>query len=70
MIPTREQFRKWSLPSKWSYWAAVIGIPVGIISLAIGIFPFIQSDTQGIERNRLIFQVAQVRSPWYRTEGT
>jgi len=59
MIPTREQFQKWSLPSKWSYWAAVIGIPVGIISLGLGLFPFIQSDTEGIERNRLIFQVAQ-----------
>jgi hypothetical protein len=60
MIPTREQFRnKWSLPSKWSYWAAVIGIPVGIVSLGIGLYPFIQSDTEGIERNRLIFQVAQ-----------
>jgi hypothetical protein len=59
MIPTREQFRKWSLPSKWSYWAAVIGIPVGILSIALGILPFIQSDTERIERNRLIFRVAQ-----------
>jgi len=59
MIPSRDQFRKWSLPTKWSYWAAVIGIPAGILSLGLAVQPFFQRDSAQLERNRLIFQVAQ-----------
>lgn len=59
MIPTRNQYKKWSLPSKWSFWAAVIGIPLGILSLALGVVPFLRPDTAGLERNRLLLRVAQ-----------
>ena len=26
MLPTRNQYKKWSLPTKWSFWAALIGL--------------------------------------------
>jgi hypothetical protein len=59
MLPTRRQYEKWSLPSKWSFWAAVIGIPVGIISLLIGFLPFFGQDAAAIERSQLVLQTAQ-----------
>lgn len=59
MLPTRRQYEKWSLPSKWSFWAAVIGMPVGIVSLFIGFLPLFGKDTTAIERSRLVLQVAQ-----------
>ena len=59
MIPNRSQYRKWSLPTKWSYWAAVIGIPVGVLSLALAVFPFLKTDASRVERVQLLFQVGQ-----------
>lgn len=59
MIPSLKQYRAWSLPSKWTFWSAVIGLPVGIISLLITIFPLSKPDTMEAERRLLLFRVAQ-----------
>jgi hypothetical protein len=59
VIPSRRQYEKWSLPTKWSFWAAVIGIPLGLVSLVIGTVPLFLPSSGDVERNRLLFQVSQ-----------
>lgn len=59
MLPSRRQYEKWSLPSKWSFWAAVIGIPLGIISLLLALLPLRNDDPEVVERNRMLLQSAQ-----------
>lgn len=58
MLPSRRQFDKWSLPSKWSFCAAVIGISLGTISLLFSMLQPHVTDKEKIERIRLILQVA------------
>ncbi|MBI5792895.1 MAG: hypothetical protein HZA63_15620 [Rhodocyclales bacterium] len=50
---------KWSLPAKWSFWASVIGIPLGLISLLLGVLPLVGQDQAAVGRGRLVLQVAQ-----------
>ena len=59
MLPSPRQYDKWSLPSKWSFWAALIGIPLGVISLTVGLLPLFSTDTEKTEHTRLVLQVAQ-----------
>ena len=59
MLPSPHQYKNWSLPTKWSFWAAIIGIPVGLIALMLACVPFFSSDSSKVERNRLLLQVAQ-----------
>ena len=59
MIPTRTQYRKWSLPTKWSFWAAVIGLPIGLGSLLLTIWPLTKSDPLIQERGQLLLKTAQ-----------
>lgn len=58
MFPTTYQYRKWSMPSKWSFWAAVIGIPISIWSLLLTI-PLPPAVNPKEERSRLLFRTAQ-----------
>lgn len=58
MLPTRRQYEKWSLPAKWSFWAAVTGIPLGLVSLVVGFLPVIGQDQAAMDRSRLVLQVA------------
>jgi hypothetical protein len=55
VFPSRRQYQKWSLPTKWSFWAAAIGL----ISLLLTLWPLSGSDTTSTARNRLLLQVAQ-----------
>jgi hypothetical protein len=59
MLPSRSQYQKWSLPTKWSFWAAAIGIPAGLISLLLTLWPPSGSNLTSAEHNRLLLQVAQ-----------
>jgi hypothetical protein len=60
MLPSRQQYRKWSLPTRWSFVAAVIGVPVGVVSLALTALPLVCSDgSTEKERARLLLQTAQ-----------
>jgi hypothetical protein len=59
MLPSPHQYKQWSLPTKWSFWAAIIGIPVGLIALMLACVPFFSSDSSKVERNRLLLLVAQ-----------
>lgn len=59
MFPTRRQYERWSLPSKWSYWGCLSGLLVGIVSLAISIGGLLRPDPTEKERKLLIFKVAQ-----------
>jgi hypothetical protein len=60
MIPTRKQFQRWSLPTKWAFIGALIGLPATLLSLAIGFIPFVQqqSPTEP-DRNQLLYQTTQ-----------
>lgn len=59
MFPTRRQYERWSLPSKWSYWGCWSGLLIGIVSLAISIGGLLRPDAREKERKHLIFKVAQ-----------
>ena len=59
MLPTRTQYRKWSLPTKWSFWAAVIGLPLGLVSLLFTIWPLSNPAPVTQERNQLLLKTAQ-----------
>jgi hypothetical protein len=59
MIPSYKQYRTWSLPSKWTFWSAIIGLPVGIVSLLVTFFPLSKPDAGDAERRLLLFRVAQ-----------
>jgi hypothetical protein len=58
MFPTKNQYRKWSLPTKWSFWAALIGIPLAVVSLGVGFWPLLQPDTSAAQRKELVFKTA------------
>ena len=58
MFPTVPQYKKWSLPSKWGFWAAVIGIPISIVTVPLSIWPLMLPDQAVAQRNELIFQTA------------
>jgi hypothetical protein len=59
MFPTKKQLAGWSLPSKYTFWGAVIGIPLAMISLIIQfIIPLFQKDNHAAIRSQLIFKVA------------
>ncbi|GBE06991.1 hypothetical protein BMS3Abin11_00089 [bacterium BMS3Abin11] len=55
MIPSRSQYNKWSTPSKWTFWAGIIGIPVGVISLIFSIINILPNE----EYRNLVLQAAQ-----------
>lgn len=59
MFPSRRQLSKWSLPTKWSFWAAVIGLPLAFLSVYLGLIPLFAEDQALAQRNRLLFQTAQ-----------
>lgn len=59
MLPSRRQYRKWSLPTKWSFWGAVIGVPIGILSILVTMWPLATPDSTIAERNELRLQTAQ-----------
>lgn len=59
MLPSRHQYYKWSLPSKWSFWAAIVGIPIGIVSLILTLWPLVASDPVIAERQRSLLKAAQ-----------
>lgn len=57
ILPSRKQYQRWSLPSKWTFWAGVMAIASLIIGV-VGIVP--SRDTRADkELNHLILQVAQ-----------
>lgn len=56
MFPSWVQYNKWSLPNKWTFWANVVGISVGIITLVLS---NVQPDTLNEERARRLLRVAQ-----------
>lgn len=59
MLPSRYQYRKWSLPGKWSFWAAVIGTPTGLASLLVALWPASGPSPDLTARNKLLLQAAQ-----------
>lgn len=59
MLPSRYQYRKWSLPSKWSFWAALIGTPAGLVSLLVALWPTSEPSPDLTARNKLLLQAAQ-----------
>ena len=59
MFPTKAQYRRWSLPTKWGFWSAFIGIPLALISLGAGFLPLLQFDTSDAGRKELVFKTAQ-----------
>jgi len=58
MFPTKKQLQNWSLPSKWTFWGAVVGISIGIVSLILTLIPLFEKDDRATSRNQLIFKVA------------
>jgi hypothetical protein len=61
LFPTTFQYRKWTLPTKWSFWSAVVGIPsglMGLVALVFTIFPLI-SDSQRDLHSLEFFKAAQ-----------
>lgn len=69
MVPTRTQFRKWSLPAKCSYVGAVIGIPLAVLSILLGALTTLWPDPQQVKTRSLVFRVAQelrYNSNWLR----
>lgn len=60
MLPSRQQCRNWSLPSKCSFWAAAIGIPASLLGLALPLVLAVQpTPTQEEARPRLLLNAAQ-----------
>ncbi len=57
IIPSRKQYQKWSLPSKWTFWAGLIAM----VSLSLSVFGFFPSGDRNSEKelNNLVLQVAQ-----------
>ena len=60
MIPTKSQYKNWSLPSKWTFWAGIITV----ISLLLSILAFFPDDEKeqfkkNNKMNKLILQTAQ-----------
>lgn len=58
MFPTKKQYRKWSLPARCSFWGAIIGIPLGAVSLGVGFWPVFQPDTSAAQRKELVLKTA------------
>ncbi|TNJ53971.1 hypothetical protein FE784_40160 [Paenibacillus hemerocallicola] len=52
IIPTKKQFKKWSMPGKVTY----ISFIIGIISLILGIIPYIIT-TNNVDREELVKQL-------------
>jgi hypothetical protein len=42
LIPTKEQFKKWTMLSRMGYIAAVVGIPVGLVQLVLWAIGLVQ----------------------------
>jgi hypothetical protein len=59
VFPTKQQYRKWSLPTKWSFWAAVIGIPLGVASFFLSLYPMLWIDKKAADRSNLFIRAAQ-----------
>lgn len=60
MLPSFKQYYKWSLPSKWGFWSAVIGIPASIFSIWITYWPPKNNDERELQAvGQLTFQTAQ-----------
>lgn len=59
ILPSRRQYQKWSLPSKWSFWAAVIATPVAIASLLLALWPVSGPSPNVLARNKLLLQAGQ-----------
>jgi hypothetical protein len=57
-IPTVAQYKKWSLPTKWGFWSALIGIPTGILGLLLGVMPLLNDSGREVRSNEL-FKAAQ-----------
>lgn len=58
MLPTRSQFNKWALPTKWGFIAALIGIPLSITSLFVTMRPHSDPGIVQTETHRWLFQAA------------
>src|SRR5262245_21275400 len=58
-LPSRSQFKRWSLPIKWSFWAAVLGIAAGIGSLVPGLLSLLSVDQEVAAERRVLLQAAQ-----------
>jgi hypothetical protein len=59
MFPSRRQLSKWSLPTKWSFWSAAIGLPLAFLSAYLGLVPMFAADQALVQRNQLLLQTAQ-----------
>jgi len=59
MFPSPKQYSKWSLPSKWGFWSAAIGIPASIFSVWITYWPPKSDERDSREVSQLAFQTAQ-----------
>lgn len=57
MLPSRRQYDKWSLPSKWAFCSAIIGIPLSALSLVLSLLQQNIIDDEKIQRVRSILQV-------------
>ncbi len=52
--------KQWNRDVKWSHLSTVIGLPVGILIVALEIIPFIQPDSMKKTKfNHVLFQAAQ-----------
>lgn len=59
LFPNRKQYKKWSLPNKWSFWAAFFGLPIAVISLFSSSFPILDRDDSLREKYQFKFQVTE-----------
>jgi hypothetical protein len=66
MFPTLNQHRKWSLPTKWTFWATVIGLPISLMSFLIGLPLWEASDPGRQQREMLVFRTTQELSYNFR----
>jgi hypothetical protein len=59
VLPSRRQYRRWSLPSKWTFWAGLIGI-VSLIFTVFGLIPD-RSENRRYEKRvaSLVLQASQ-----------
>lgn len=58
LFPTVAQYKKWSMPTKWGFWSALIGIPTGILGLLLGVMPLL-NDPRREARSNDLFKAAQ-----------
>ena len=59
MLPNIKQYSKWSLPSKWGFWSALVGIPASIFTIWFTFWPPKADDGELRRLNELVFQTAQ-----------